>query len=240
MSRTGRSLLKHGSFGKLLLNLSLPSVLIIIIMLIYNIADTYFIGQTGNPKMISAISLSMPVFTVLSGIGTLFGNGGTTSISIALGEGNPEKVQKITTFCFFGSVTVGCLFFLMIFAFTQPLALLLGADETTLSYTITYLKTFSFACPLVLFSTAFGSLLRADGDGRTALLPNMTGTISNILLDALFILVFHWDVFRPPLPPYSEICSPVCFWFFLYLKRKHTSFQRQNSLPLLLKSVFRF
>ena len=162
-------------------NLSLPSVLIIIIMLIYNIADTYFIGQTGNPKMISAISLSMPVFTVLSGIGTLFGNGGTTSISIALGEGNREKVQKITTFCFFGSVTVGCLFFLMIFAFTQPLALLLGADETTLSYTITYLKTFSFACPLVLFSTAFGSLLRADGDGRTALLPNMTGTISNIL-----------------------------------------------------------
>ena len=105
-------------------------------MLIYNIADTYFIGQTGNPKMISAISLSMPVFTVLSGIGTLFGNGGTTSISIALGEGNREKVQKITTFCFFGSVTVGCLFFLMIFAFTQPLALLLGADETTpVSYT---------------------------------------------------------------------------------------------------------
>ena len=173
MSRT-EEVLKHGSFGKLLLNLSLPSVLIIIIMLIYNIADTYFIGQTGNPKMISAISLSMPVFTVLSGIGTLFGNGGTTSISIALGEGNREKVQKITTFCFFGSAAVGCLFFLMIFAFTQPLALLLGADETTLSYTVTYLKTFSFSCPLVLFSTAFGSLLRADGDGRTALLPNMT------------------------------------------------------------------
>ena len=61
MSRT-EEVLKHGSFGKLLLNLSLPSVLIIIIMLIYNIADTYFIGQTGNPKMISAISLSMPVF----------------------------------------------------------------------------------------------------------------------------------------------------------------------------------
>ena len=89
MSRT-EEVLKNGSFGKLLLNLSLPSVLIIIIMLIYNIADTYFIGQTGNLKMISAISLSMPVF-VLSGIGTLFGNGGTTSISIALGEGNGRK-----------------------------------------------------------------------------------------------------------------------------------------------------
>ena len=237
MSRT-EEVLKHGSFGKLLLNLSLPSVLIIIIMLIYNIADTYFIGQTGNPKMISAISLSMPVFTVLSGIGTLFGNGGTTSISIALGEGNREKVQKITTFCFFGSVTVGCLFF---FAFTQPLALLLGADETTLSYTITYLKTFSFACPLVLFSTAFGSLLRADGDGRTALLPNMTGTISNILLDALFILVFHWDVFGAAFATVlGNLFSCVLLVFLIFKKKTHLipkakqfTFAAEISIPVL-------
>lgn len=110
MSRS-EEILKNGSFGKLLLNLSLPSVIIIIIMIVYNVADTYFIGQTGDPSKIAAISLSMPVFTILSGIGTLFGNGGTTAISIALGEGNKEKIQKITSFCFFGCIAVGCLFF---------------------------------------------------------------------------------------------------------------------------------
>lgn len=194
MSRS-EEILKNGSFGKLLINLSLPSVVIIIIMIIYNVADTYFIGQTGDPHKIAAISLSMPVFTILSGIGTLFGNGGTTAISIALGEGNKEKIKKITTFCFLGCLSVGILFFLIIFIFTEPLAILLGADDTTLSLTITYLKTFSFACPLVLFSTSFGSILRADGDGKAAVIPNIIGTISNIILDALFILLFQWDVF---------------------------------------------
>lgn len=240
MSRS-EEILKHGSFGKLLLNLSLPSVLIIIIMIIYNVADTYFIGQTGDPSKIAAISLSMPVFTILSGIGTLFGNGGTTSISIALGEGNKEKIQKITSFCFFGCITVGCFFFLIIFLFTQPLALLLGANETTLSYTITYLRTFSFACPLVLFSTAFGSLLRADGDGRTAVLPNITGTLSNIVLDALFILVFQWDVFGAAFATVlGNLFACILLIFLIFQKKPHLmpsrkqfTFAAEISIPVL-------
>lgn len=188
-------ILKKGSFGKLLLNLSLPSVLIIIIMIIYNVADTYFIGQTGDSNKIAAISLSMPIFSILSGIGTLFGNGGSTAISIALGEKNNEKITKITTFCFFGCLTIGLLFFFVLFIFTEPLSRLLGADTKTCALTVTYLRTFSFACPFVLFSTAFCSILRADGDGKASVIPNITGTISNIILDALFILVFRWDVF---------------------------------------------
>ncbi len=194
MSRS-EEILKNGSFGKLLANLSLPAVVVILIMIVYNVADTYFIGQTGDPNKIAAISLSMPIFTILSGIGTLFGNGGTTSISIALGEGDNEKIKKITTFCFIGCLAVGIVFFLAVFLFARPLAILLGADDATLSFTVTYLKTFSFACPLVLLSTSYGSLMRADGDGAMSVIPNMLGTISNIILDALFILVFHWDVF---------------------------------------------
>lgn len=240
MSRS-EEILKNGSFGKLLLNLSLPSVIIIIIMIVYNVADTYFIGQTGDPSKIAAISLSIPVFTILSGIGTLFGNGGTTAISIALGEGNKEKIQKITSFCFFGCIAVGCLFFLIIFLFTQPLALLLGADETTLSYTITYLKTFSFACPLVLFSTSFGSLLRADGDGKAAMLPNITGTVSNIFLDALFILVFQWNVFGAAFATVlGNLFACILLVLLIFKKKTHLipklkqfTFAAEISIPVL-------
>lgn len=240
MSRS-EEILKNGSFGKLLLNLSLPSVIIIIIMIVYNVADTYFIGQTGDPSKIAAISLSIPVFTILSGIGTLFGNGGTTAISIALGEGNKEKIQKITSFCFFGCIAVGCLFFLIIFLFTQPLALLLGADETTLSYTITYLKTFSFACPLVLFSTSFGSLLRADGDGKAAMLPNITGTVSNIFLDALFILVFQWNVFGAAFATVlGNLFACILLVLLIFKKKTHLipklkqfTFAAEISIPIL-------
>ena len=113
-------ILKNGSFGKLLINLSLPAIIVIIIMIIYNVADTFFIGQTGDPNKIAAISLSMPIFTILSGIGTLFGNGGTTSISIALGEGNKEKIKKITSFCFIGCIALGIVFFWLSFCLPSP------------------------------------------------------------------------------------------------------------------------
>ncbi len=193
--RKSEDILKSGSFFKLVLNLSLPAVILILIMIIYNVADTFFIGQTGDPDKISAISLSMPVFTILSGIGTLFGNGGSTAISIALGEGNRDKIKKITTFCFAGTLCIGLLYLSGVFFFTVPLARLLGADESTLALTVTYLKTFSFASPFVLITSAFGGMLRADGDGASAMLPSLVGTISNIVFDAVFILVLGLDVF---------------------------------------------
>ncbi|MCR5143738.1 MAG: MATE family efflux transporter [Lachnospiraceae bacterium] len=189
------SVLEKGSFWELLLKLSVPSVVIILIMLIYNIADTYFIGQTGDPNKISAISLGMPLFSILSGIGTLFGNGGTTSVSIALGEKNYKKVRQITGFCFTGALVIGLTFFAVIFLFSNQIAVMLGADATTMADTITYIKVFSFACPLVLLTQSFGSIARADGDGATPMVANLIGTLSNIVLDAVFILIFKWDVF---------------------------------------------
>jgi putative MATE family efflux protein len=195
MASKSQKMLEEGSFGQLILKLSLPAVLVIIIMIIYNMADTYFIGQTGDPNKISAISLSMPVFTVLSGIGTLFGNGGATTISIALGQRDESKIQRITAYCLAGCLVIGIGFWAVVFFLAQPLAVLLGADASTMDFTITYLRTFSLASPMVLFSTSFGSIIRADGDATTAMIPNMAGTFANMILDALFILVFHWDVF---------------------------------------------
>ena len=97
-------ILKNGSFGKLLINLSLPAIIVIIIMIIYNVADTFFIGQTGDPNKIAAISLSMPIFTILSGIGTLFGNGGTTSISFIFYLKNTSVYSYYTSLCGFCTV----------------------------------------------------------------------------------------------------------------------------------------
>ena len=225
-------ILKNGSFGKLLLNLSLPAIIVIIIMIIYNVADTFFIGQTGDPNKIAAISLSMPIFTILSGIGTLFGNGGTTSVSIALGEGNKEKIKKITSFCFTGCIAVGIVFFLAIFLFTKPLASILGADQTTLDLTVVYLRTFSIACPFILLSTSYGSLMRADGDGALATIPSILGTLLNIVLDSLFILVLKWDVFGAALATVLGNISSCMLLSVLIAKKK------KNLIPDLKKFTF--
>ena len=70
-----RKMLEEASFGKLLLNLCLPTILIMLVMVVYNMADTFFIGQTGDPVKIAAISLCAPLFSILSGLGTLLGSG---------------------------------------------------------------------------------------------------------------------------------------------------------------------
>ncbi len=97
--KKNEELLEHASFGKLVLNLCVPSIVIMLVMVIYNMADTFFIGQTGDPNKIAAISLCTPLFTVLSGLGTLFGSGGCTAISIALGKRDFENIRHYTSFC---------------------------------------------------------------------------------------------------------------------------------------------
>ncbi len=218
--KKGQELLEKGSFWELAWKLMVPSVVTILVMILYNMADTFFIGQTGDPSKISSISLAMPVFAVLSGIGTLFGNGGSTSISIALGEGNISKVKQIVTFCFFDCLAVGLAFMAAVILGAGPLALALGADEYTLENTILYLRVFSLACPLIMLSHVFASLMRADGDAGIGMVINMSGTIANIFLDALFIMGFHWDVFGAAFASVlgNLLSAAIVVWLLIFRK----------------------
>lgn len=217
-----QKMLAEGSFGELLLRLSLPAVILMIVMVIYNMADTYFIGQTGDPNKISAISLSMPVFSVLSAFGTLFGNGGSTFISIALGKGDTDTTRRTSAFCLAGGLFIGILTFIIIFFFTDPIAIILGAEESTLALTITYLKIFAFACPFVLLTQSYGGLMRADGDAISGMISNLTGTVLNIILDAVFILVLQLDVAGAALATViANIVSCIILVSIIIRRKKH-------------------
>ena len=102
-----QKMLEKASYPKLLLSLSLPAVVIMLVMIVYNMADTFFIGQTGDPGKIAAISLCGPVFSILSGLGTLLGSGGCTAISLALGKKDTDKVKKYSAFCCYASLILG-------------------------------------------------------------------------------------------------------------------------------------
>lgn len=231
-SKRDQNVLEQGSFLQLLVKLSLPAMVVILIMLLYNLADTFFIGQTGDPNKIAAISLSMPLFSLFSGISTLFGNGGCTSISIALGAGEEKKVRQISTFCTLGCLVVGLVGFLLVFFRTEALARLLGADAATIDYTVTYLRVFSFACPLLLFANSYGSILRADGGAALAMVANLVGTLVNILLDALFILGFHWDVFGAALATVIGNAISALFVIWLLLNKKKVFLPGRKDLIL--------
>lgn len=239
--KNNETILQQGSFGSLLLKLSVPSVVVILVMLIYNMADTFFIGQTGDPNKIAAISLVLPLFTVFSGISTLFGNGGCASISIALGEGNTSKIKNVTAFCAFGCFLIGLLGFLFLFFGAGPVVDFLGAEGETRDAAISYLKVVAFAVPLVLYSSAYGMIIRFDGDAGAAMIANLAGTGSNIILDALFILVFKWDVFGAAFATVLGNLISFSLIILILVKKKqillphlkHLTFDPQIVIPVL-------
>ena len=192
--KRNEDLLREGGYGKLLLNLSLPSVVIMIVMVLYNMADVFFIGQLGDPYRIAAVGLAGPVFSALAGLGTLFGSGGCTAISLALGRGDREQAKKVSSLCFVGSLLLGLLFGGAILLWLDPLCRLLGTDEHTLAHTRDYMRIIACFAPVSLFSHVFVNLIRADGAAKVSMLANVLGTITNVILEPIFILVFHWGV----------------------------------------------
>lgn len=187
-------MLKQGSFKELVLKLSIPAIVISLVMVIYNVADIFFIGKTNDPNQIAAISLATPVFSLLSGFGTLYGSGGSILISTALGANEKDKVKKISSTSFYLSLLSGFIVTIIIELFTPNILKLLGSDNNTYMFAASYLRIFAIGCGFGIVNTAFGNIIRADGSAVMSMITNLTGTISNIILDAIFILIFGMGV----------------------------------------------
>lgn len=187
-------ILEKGTYKALLLNLCLPTIVIMLVMVVYNMADTFFIGQLGDPDQLAAVSLCTPIFTILSGLGTLFGNGGCTLISISLGKGEREKIKSVSSFCFLGAIFVGILFMVIVLCQAEPLSQLLGSDVDTLEYTKNYFRIIAIGAPVVMFNGTLCNIIRADGAAVASMVCNLLGTVLNIVLDAVFILALGLGV----------------------------------------------
>lgn len=214
-----QELLEKASFPKLLLNLSLPAVVIMLVMIVYNMADTYFIGQTGSPAKIAAISLCGPMFSILSGLGTLFGSGGCTAISLALGKKETETVKRYSSFCCCAALVLGAVFLVVANLFLSFISDLMGADAETRADAMAYLRIIALGTPFIMFNNVFANVIRADGAARASMIANCLGTLSNIALDALFILGFSWDVAGAAVATVLGNCIS-CVYLLYYIRRK--------------------
>ena len=179
---------------KLVAKLAIPTVIITLVMAVYNMADVFFIGQTGNADMVNAISVCMPVFTIVQAFGTLVGSGGCVAISIALGKGEKDRTKNISAFCFWFCMALGVLLAVVINVFSGALMDMLGAADSYEDYAITYLRIIACGCPIMLFSNAFVNILRADGSIKESMIANLSGTFLNIVLDPILILGLKMDV----------------------------------------------
>jgi len=184
-------LMREGSVAELLLKMSLPVILVMMVTVLYNLADVFFIGRFGDRFQLAAISLAGPVFSTVSAFNTLIGFGSCTACSIALGEGREDLMKKYSAFALYASIGLGLLLGVLILGGMPFLLSLLGTDGETSPYTAEYLRILALGAPFMIAGGALGNTVRADGDVKDAMIASMSGTLLNIALDPLFIAVFH-------------------------------------------------
>lgn len=199
----------------------IPSMVSMLMVMIYNMADTFFIGQTKNPYMVAAVSLATPAFLVCMSIGIIFGVGGTSYISRMLGEGKSEKAKSASAFCFWTGLFVGIVAMICVWLFADPICTLIGASADTMEYTRQYILIASLSIPFVIVGNSFSNIIRSEGKANIAMAGMIIGNIVNIVLDPIMILGFDWNIVGAAVA--TVIGNVAAFVFYLiHLTSKKT------------------
>lgn len=237
---TNEKIMREAPVWKLLLKMSLPMVVIMLMNVLYNMADVFFLGQTGNSLQVAAASLSGPVFSALSGLGLLLGSGACTAISIALGQGDKEQMKRYSSFAFWSGLALGIGAGAAILLGIGPLVSLLGANAETAGFMTSYLQVMALGAPLMMVSGVLGNMVRADGASIAPMAVGLVGNLVNVALDPLFILTFGWGVAGAALATVAGnlVTALGCFWLILRnrsfsLSPRHFTLRRTVSLRVL-------
>ena len=173
---------------------ALPAMAAMLMVLVYNLADTFFIGQTHDALQVAAVSLATPVFLIFMAVGTVFGMGGTSVISRALGEGRTDYAKKVCSFCMWGCVIVGVVMAALFLIFMEPILSLIGASSDTWDLAKTYLMIVVCSGPFVLISNCYANVIRTEGESGRACIGQLLGNLLNVVLDPVMILGFGWNI----------------------------------------------
>lgn len=192
--KKGLEIFESASVKKAVFQNAVPAMVAMLMVLIYNLADTFFIGQTHDDLQVAAVSLATPVFLLFMAVGTIFGIGGTSVISRAMGEGKKEYAKKVCSFCMWSCVVVGIVMSVLFLLFMDPILNFVGASADTWEYAKDYLVIVSFSGPFVLIANCYSNVVRAEGQSGKAMMGQMLGNLLNVILDPIMILGFGWNI----------------------------------------------
>lgn len=205
---------------KAVLQNALPAMAAMLMVLIYNLADTFFIGQTHDDLQVAAVSLATPVFLLFMAVGTVFGIGGTSVISRALGEGRREYAKSVCSFCMWSCVVVGIAMSVLFLIFMDNILALIGASSDTWDHTKAYLTIVCLSGPFVLIANCFSNVIRAEGESGKAMMGQVIGNLLNVILDPIMILVFGWDIAGAAIATVIGNVVGALYYIAFYLRGK--------------------
>ena len=215
------ALFKDKPVWSAIFSLAVPSCITILIMTIYNMADMFFIGMLGDTAQVASVSIVSPMFSLVMAVATMLGIGGCSVIANAIGAGRTEEARTYSSLCCMAFVLFGIFSAIMMLSATDSILQLLGVNEEIMAPARAYMRTLALGAPFMLFSTGFASILRAEGAIKEGLIGNMAGTVLNIILDPIFILVLHQGVTGAAVA--TVIANVVSSGYYLYYIAKKAS-----------------
>ena len=199
-----------------------PAMTAMIMVLIYNLADTFFVGQTNDALQVAAVSIVTPVFLIFMAVGTVFGIGGTSIISRAMGEGRKEYARKVSAFCMWSCVIVGVIMSALFLIFMEQILSLVGTSSGTWEYAKSYLTIVSFCGPFVLIGNCYSNILRAEGQATKAMMGMLLGNLLNVILDPIMILSFGWGITGAAIATVIGNIVGAMYYILYFLRGKST------------------
>lgn len=212
---------------KAVMKLAVPTVLSSLVMVLYNLADTYFVGMLNDPIQNAAVTLAAPVLLAFNAVNNLFGVGSSSMMSRALGRKDYETVRQSSSFGFYCALFSGILLSLLCTVLRQPLLGILGANASTIEATEAYLIwTVSFGAAPAILNVVMAYMVRSEGAALHASIGTMSGCLLNIILDPIFILPwgFNMGASGAGLATFLSNCVACLYFFILLYKRRKSTY----------------
>ena len=215
--------LSNKPVGRLLFQLALPAIAAQIINVLYNVVDRMYIGhiQDIGAMALTGVGVTMPVIMAVSAFAYLISMGGSPRASIMMGKQDYDKAEEILGNCAMTLIIISITLTIILLLFSRPLLMIFGASEKTIIYALRYLRIYSIGTIFVQLALGLNTFITAQGKAKTSMFTVLIGAITNIILDPIFIFVFHMDVRGAAL---ATIISQAisCIWILSFMTSKRT------------------
>ncbi len=213
----------------LLIKQSIPAALGVLVLSIYNLVDTIFVGNYVGPLGIAAVTVVMPITFFMSSVGMAIGIGGGSIISRALGSGNKEKAHLTFGNMIGMTLTIAAIFVIISSIYIEEVLIMFGGKGEILTYAIEYFGILLIGIPFLAWAMMSNNIIRAEGKPKFAMLVMMIPAVSNIILDAVFIVYFKWGIMGAAwATTISYILSAIYAFGFFALQKSELRVSRKH------------
>lgn len=228
--------------SKLLLEFSVPAIISSLVFALYNVVDRMFIGKCLGPYAMAGISITFPIFTIYIAVGMLVGQGGGNIVSLRLGQGRREEANRVlgNVFILYGVFSI--ILMIMGYIFMDRLMIIFGATENTIMYAKDYLHIINFLVLFDFIAMGLNNLLRAEGNPKFSMIIMISGALTNVFLDFIFIFVLDFGIKGAAMATAiaNIVGSIMVLYHFLYSVRSNIKLKFKYLKPdfKIIKEIF--